>query len=120
MEFVSHTQPVFSLNEKLQNENLLVPTNLNSEIQNSTECPYSDRFSLYVAYAVLGDLIGTYAVSKVSIMRKDLMMTLTHLSGEVLLLIKDAIDIMTKRGWYEEMPKNVDRNDIIDSNEEDT
>jgi hypothetical protein len=112
-----HTE---DLNEKLQNENLLVPTNLNSEILNSTESPYSDRLSLFIVYAVLADLIGTYAISKVSIMRKDLMMTLTHLSGEVLLLIKDAIDIMTKRGWYEEMPKNVDRYEIIDSNEENT
>jgi hypothetical protein len=110
-----HTE---DLNEKLQIENLLVPTNLNSEILNSTESPYSDRFSLFIAYAVLGDLIGTYAISKVNIMRKDLMMTLTHLSGEVLLLIKDAVDIMIKRGWYEEMPKNVNRYDIIDSNEE--
>jgi hypothetical protein len=111
-----HTE---DLNEKLQEENLLVPTNLNSEILNSTEAPYSDRLSLFIAYAVLGDLIGTYAISKVNIMRKDLMLSLTHLSGEVLLLIKDAVEIMTKRGWYEEMPKNVDRYDIIDSNEKD-
>jgi hypothetical protein len=88
------------------------------EILNSTEAPYSDRFSLFIASAVLGDLIGTYAISEVNIMRKDLMITLTDLSGEILLLIKDSVDIMTKRGWYEEMPKNVDRYDIIDSNEE--
>lgn len=33
------------------------------------------------------------------------------------MLIKDGADIMIKRGWYEEMPKNVNRYDIIDSNE---
>nr|WP_274601605.1 DUF3231 family protein [Clostridium rhizosphaerae] len=111
-----HTE---DLNVKLQNENLLTPSNLNSEILNSTESPFSDRLSLYYAYTLMGDLLGTYAISKINVVRKDLMLALTHLSGEVLLLIKDASDIMTERGWYEEMPKNVDRYDIIDSNEED-
>lgn len=106
-----------NLNEKLEKENLLVPTNLNSEILNSTEAPYSDRLVLYITYAVLGDLLATYALSKISVMRKDLLLELTHLSGEVALLIKDAVEISVRRGWYEEMPKNVDRYDIIESNE---
>lgn len=111
-----HTE---DLNEKLLKENLLVPTNLNSELHNSTESPFSDRLSLFIAYATLGDLIGTYAISKINVMRKDLMLSLTHLSGEVLLLAKESVDIMVNRGWFEEMPKNVDRYDIIDSNEKD-
>lgn len=109
-----HTQ---DLNEKLLVENLLTPSNLNSELSKSTENPFSDRLSLFVAYTLLGDLLGTYAVSKVTVMRKDLILALTHLSNEVTFLAKDAMDIMIKRGWYEEMPKNVDRYDIIDSNE---
>jgi hypothetical protein len=109
-----HTE---DLNEKLQNENLLTPSNLNSELFNSTENPFSDRLSLFIAFTLLGDLIATYAVSKVNVVRKELMLALTHLSGEVALLIKDAMDMMIQRGWLEEMPKNVDRYDIIDSNE---
>lgn len=106
------------LNEKLQNENLLTPSNLNSELYNSTENPFSDRLSLFIAYTLLGDLVVTYSISKVNVMRKDLMVALTHLSGEVVLHIKDTIDLMIQKGWYEEMPKNVDRYDIIDSNED--
>jgi hypothetical protein len=106
------------LNIKLLNENLLTPSNLNSELTNSTEAPFSDRLSMFYAYTTLGDLIGIYANAKINVIRKDLMMLLTHLSGEVLLLAKDATDIMIQKGWAEEMPKNVDRHDIIDSNED--
>jgi hypothetical protein len=45
-------------------------------------------------------------------MRKDVFMILSQLSSEVILLIKDATDLMIERAWFEEMPRNIDREDI--------
>jgi hypothetical protein len=111
-----HTE---DLNAKLHNEDLSAPASLYSEVLNSTEAAFSDRLSLFFAYAMLGDLLGSYAASTLNMMRKDLTLELTHLNAEVLMLAKDATNIMIDKGWYEEMPKNVHREDIIESNEED-
>jgi hypothetical protein len=40
-------------------------------------------------------------------------MILSQLSGEILLIIKDATELMLERSWFKEMPKNIDREDII-------
>jgi hypothetical protein len=116
MVLKEHTE---DLNIKLHNENLSTPVSFYSEILNSTEAPFSDRLSFYFAYSMLGDLLGSYAASTLNVMRKDLTFELTRLNAEVFMLAKDATNIMIDKGWYEEMPKNVDREDIIDSNEED-
>jgi spore coat protein CotF len=109
-----HTE---ELNDILHKENLSTPSNLDSEVLNSTEAPFSDKLSQYCTFTMLGDLMVIYSLCKLSLFRKDLAIKATHLSGEVAYLIKDSIEIMIDKGWFEEMPKNVDRADIIESNE---
>lgn len=66
-----HTE---ELNAKLQKENLLVPTKINGELTDCTESQFSDRLSLFIAFSALGDLVATYAMTKINVQRKDLML----------------------------------------------
>jgi hypothetical protein len=101
-----------TLNDILNKENLTFPTNLESQVLNSSEPVFSDRLSMFTAYATLADVLTILSIGKLGSMRKDIFMTLSQLSGEILLLIKDSTDLMLERSWFEEMPKNVDREDI--------
>jgi hypothetical protein len=101
-----------TLNEILHKEDLSFPPNLESEVLNSSEPILSDRLSMFTSYATLADVLTTFSVGKLGAMRKDVSITLSQLSGEILLLIKDATDLMLERNWFEEMPKNIDREDI--------
>lgn len=57
-------------------------------------------------------MLTTFSIGKLGALRKDVFMALSQLSGEILLLIKDAVNLMLERNWFEEMPKNIDREDI--------
>lgn len=101
-----------TLNEILHKEDLNSPPELESEVFNSSTPIFSDRLSMFTSYAALTDVIFTLSVSKVGVFRKDVFNVFAQLSSEVLFLMKDAIDLMIERKWLEEMPKNVDREDL--------
>jgi hypothetical protein len=50
--------------------------------------------------------------SKIGAIRKEVFITLSQLSAEILLVIKDATELILKRSWLEEMRKNIDWEDI--------
>jgi hypothetical protein len=90
---------------------LAFPPSLESEVLNSSEPFLNDRLAMFTSFTTLADVLMTFSTGKVGVMRKDVLMTLFQLSSEILLLVKDATDLMLERGWFEEMPKNVDRKD---------
>jgi hypothetical protein len=106
-------EQVETLNEILHKEDLSLPPNLESEVLKSSTPVFSDRLSMFFCFASLADILTTFSIGKIGAMRKDVFMTLSQLSGEILLLIKDGTDLMLERNWFEEMPKNIDRDDII-------
>jgi hypothetical protein len=118
-DFLSRTRETLkeqteTLNEILQKEDLTFPPNLQSEILKSSEPVFSDRLCIFTSYATLADVLTSFSIGKLGVMRKDIFMALSQLSSEILLLIKDATDLMLERNWFEEMPKNIDREDIIE------
>jgi hypothetical protein len=100
------------LNEILHKEDLNFPPGLENEVLNSTTPTFNDRLSMFFCFTTLLDILITFSTAKLGIMRKDVFMILSQLSSEVILLIKDATDLMIERAWFEEMPKNIDREDI--------
>ena len=103
------------LNDVLQKESLAVPPSFESEVLNSSTPAFSDKLSLFFCYVTIADLLAYFSVAKLGIMRKDLFLLMSELSGEILMLIKDAVDLMMEKGWFEEMPKNVERSDMTES-----
>jgi hypothetical protein len=101
-----------TLSELLHKEDLPFPPSLESEVLNSSESTFSNRLSMFFCFATLADVLNIFSIGKVEAMRKDVFITLSELSGEVLLLIKDAVDLMLERNWFEEMPKNIEREHI--------
>lgn len=117
-EFLSRTRKTLkeqteTLNEILHKEDLSFPPNLESEVLKSSEPIFSDRLSMFTSFATLADVLATFSIGKLEAIRKDVVMTLSQLNTEILLLVKDATDLMLERDWYEEMPKNISREDII-------
>lgn len=104
-----------TLNEILHKEDLSFATSLENEVFKTSEPTLSDRLSMFFSISSLQMLLTTLSIAKVGVLRKDVFMTLSQLSSEVILLIKDAADLMLERNWFEEMPKNVSREDIINS-----
>ena len=100
------------LNDLLQAENLNFPSSLDGEVLNSTTPIFSDKLSMFFCYATLADVLTGFSAAKLGVLRKDLFLLLSDLSGEVLVLIKDATDLMVEKGWFEEMPKNIERSDM--------
>lgn len=98
-----------TINEILHNEDLAFPPSLVSDVLNSSKPAFSDRLSMYFCFATLEDTLSIFSMGKVESMRKDIFMTLSQLSGEIVLLLKDATDLLVERNWFEEMPKNIDR-----------
>jgi hypothetical protein len=106
-------EQIETLNEILHKENLTFPPSLESEVLSSAVPAFSDRLSMFFCFASLADILTMFSIGKVGIMRKDVFMTLSQLSSEIVLLTKDATDLLLERGWFEEMPKNIDRSDIL-------
>lgn len=104
---------VKTLNEILYYEDLAFPPSLESEVLNSSTPTYSDRLTMFTSYTTLYDVITMYSLGKIGVMRKDVVLTLTKLSNEILLLAKDATDLLLERKWLEEMPKNIEREEIM-------
>lgn len=101
-----------TLDTILVNEYLNTPQVYNTEVLNATTSPFSDRISLFFAVTMITNILSVYSVAKLSSMRKDIFLTLTQLSSEAFLYLKDGIDIMIENGWFEEQPQNVDHEDI--------
>jgi hypothetical protein len=118
-DFMSRTQKTLKehcevLNEILHKEDLAFPPSLKGEVLNSSKPTFSDRLSMFFCVTALVDVLTTLSIGKVGIMRKDVFITLSHLSDELTLLIKDGTDLMLERDWFEEMPKNIDRKDLTE------
>lgn len=117
-EFINRTRKTLKeqseiLNEILHKEDLLFPASIESEVLKSSEPVFSDRLSMFFCFATLADILSIFSIAKVGVIRKDVFITLSQLSSEVIFLIKDATDLMLERNWFEEMPKNVRREDLI-------
>lgn len=102
-----------TLNEILHKEDLSFPASLESEVLNTSTPIHSDRLSMFCFYSTLIEISYNLSIAKVETMRKDVFMVLTQLSSDVLFLLKDTTDLMLERNWFEEMPKNIDRGDIV-------
>jgi hypothetical protein len=117
-EFLNRTRKTLKeqsdkLNEILHMENLNFPQTLESEVLNTSIPTFSDRLAFFFCFTTLADILATFSIGMIGVMRKDILIVLTELKSEILVLIKDATDLMLKREWFEEMPKNIDRDDII-------
>jgi hypothetical protein len=97
----------------LGEENLPTPSVLSNEVLNSSEPPYSDKLSIFFTIAEIRTLLSMYSAARLLLIRKDIHLNFVELEGEVLLLAKEGMDVMTSKGWYEEIPKNVERKDLV-------
>jgi hypothetical protein len=62
---------------------------------------------------MLDIMLNAYSIAKLNTMRKDIVVSLTALSMELTTYIKDGFDIMLDNNWYEKVPENIDRKELI-------
>lgn len=106
-----------TLNEFLTKEELSIPPTYDTEVLNTTDSPFSDKIALFFAIAVITEVLNYYGSTAIYTMRKDIYLKVTQLSAELVMHMKDGLDILIDNGWMEEMPKTIDREDLIKSKE---
>lgn len=104
-----------AFNNVLCKEDLNVPPTYETEIYNTNDSPYSDKIALYALFGTAAEILDMYSAGKLGSIRKDIVLLFTQLSAEISMYLKDGIDIAIDNGWMEEMPKGIDRGDLIES-----
>lgn len=104
-----------TLNGLLIKEELAIPPTYITEVLNTTDSPFSEKIALYFAVAVITEILNYYSSTKIYSLRKDIFLAVTQLSTELVMYMKDGLDILIDNGWMEEMPKSIDREDLINS-----
>jgi hypothetical protein len=99
-------QIIDDMHQILINENLNMTKIYDNEVSDSTVSPYSDRLILFHVAQMGAGSIGIYGSDLGSVLRKDIGMKYVKMMGEALLYGEDGINLLIKKGWIEEPPKN--------------
>jgi hypothetical protein len=108
-------EQITSLNELLTKENLNTPRTYTTDVLPSTQSPFSDKLAMFCVITTLGDIISSFSFAKISSMRKDLHVSLTVMEEKLTIFLGEGVKLMINNEWFEELPKNVDRRDLIRS-----
>ncbi|MDQ6597929.1 DUF3231 family protein [Bacillus salipaludis] len=104
-------------------EEMLIKANVHfsatsgSTVTTSTVSPFSDKLMMHCiaflnGFAIVGMSFGTYFS-----LRRDLTMQSTLIAKDVFFYGEEGINIMIKKGWFEEPPQMEDRTQIITNNQ---
>ncbi|MGG7619339.1 DUF3231 family protein [Bacillus coreaensis] len=94
------------IQQLLINENLNLTTTYDEEVLNSTISPYSDKLILVHVAQMGAGSIGIYGSDLASVFRRDIGMKYIKFISEALLYSEDGMNLLIKKGWLEEPPKN--------------
>ncbi|MDN3015878.1 DUF3231 family protein [Paenibacillus sp. BSR1-1] len=104
-------------------EEMLIKANVHfsatsgSTVTTSTVSPFSDKLMMHCTtflngFAIVGMSFGTFFS-----LRRDLIMQSTLIAKDVFFYGEEGINIMIKKGWFEEPPQMEDRTQIITNNQ---
>ncbi|WML50068.1 DUF3231 family protein [Neobacillus sp. PS3-34] len=91
------------------------PTTWDVEVTDSTVSPFSDKLMLSFINMLSAYGFGIYAVSSAASLRTDLQVKYANISKDVAAYTKDGIELMIKKGWFEQPPTLPDRNKLANS-----
>ncbi|WP_186578105.1 DUF3231 family protein [Aquibacillus kalidii] len=97
----------------LEESSLPSPMTWDTDVNNSTVSPFSDKLMLFQTSALnaisLGNIGGSLALS----LRRDLVLKYLKQLKDIGLYAEDAANILIKNGWFERPPQAIDREYLV-------
>lgn len=92
------------LSKVLKDEDIQTPTTWNGGITSCTVSPFSDRYMLSLINMLNSQGLNNYGNAISTALRKDISLTFTRLSAEVLKFAEEGGKILMNKQWFEEPP----------------
>lgn len=97
----------------LKQEEIPDPISWDDMVTDSTVPPFSDKLMLFQTVYVSTAFLISYSTYFATSLRHDLSAAFTRALAEVADYTQDGINLMIDNGWYEEPPRSVDRDELI-------
>ncbi len=101
------------LSSFLDDEDLPHPIITTDLVTESAESPHSDKLIMCHVTVVIATIVAEYGLSLANTARKDLAVTFSNFSVEVLALAKDGAELMIESGWLEKNPQTANRKELM-------
>jgi hypothetical protein len=98
--------------DKMHNDNLPFPSQIDHLVTDSTYSPFSDRIMVFHKVDMFSIKIRSFANSIAVNGRRDISLMYMKSLAEVSLFVEDGANIMIEHGWMEQPPKAIDRKDL--------
>lgn len=98
--------------DKLHNENLPFPSQIDHLVTTSTYSPFSDKIMLFHKVDMFAIKIRSFANSMAVNGRRDIGLMYTKSLAEVSLFVEDGANLLIEHGWMEQPPKAADRSKL--------
>jgi Protein of unknown function (DUF3231) len=98
--------------DKLHNDNLPFPSQIDHLVTDSTYSPFSDRIMVFHKVDMFSIKIRSFANSVAVNGRRDISLMYMKSLAEVSLFVEDGANIMIDHGWMEQPPKAIDRENL--------
>ncbi|MDQ0300089.1 hypothetical protein J2S78_002536 [Salibacterium salarium] len=89
---------------------------LDSEVTGSTDFVYSDKKMMFYCSSLNALSIGYYGASMSMSPRRDIGLMYSRLVAEIAKYADDGAKLMIKKGWMEEPPRAIDREELAKKN----
>jgi len=96
----------------LTDNDLPVPMTWDSDVMDSTVPPFSDKLMMFHVFSLNSAGMGNYGTAISTTTRRDLVTHYIRLNAEIGQYVEDGVNIMIKRGWMEQPPQSIDRDEI--------
>ena len=100
------------LGEFLEEDDLPISMNMDQEVIDSTESPFSDKLMLFIVTSIIVQGVNEYGFSLSCTSRLELATTYSRLIVESLKYSEDGMELLTDKGWLEKIPEQADRKKI--------
>jgi len=100
------------LGEFLEKDDLPISMNMDQEVSDSTESPFSDKLSLFLVSSLIVQGVNEYGFSLACSSRFELATTYSRLIVESLKYSEDGMELLTHNGWLEKIPEQADRKQL--------
>ena len=106
------------LGEKLEENDLPVPSTWSTEVTSSTTKTFSDRLMTFFTSGMIGLSVGFYGTAIAQSPRLDIGVLYNRLSLEIQLYSEDGANILIKNHWLEQPPMAADRHGLARKKEQ--
>lgn len=96
----------------LENANLPIPENIDYQVTESKDSPYSEKLLMVHITVVLGYMILSYGRGLTNTSRIDIILSFGRLMTEIGKYIEDGLNLIAENSWLERVPEAANRQEL--------